>query len=121
MINVRDFPHLMRSCREIKEANSEFFGIISDAGLRGIIELEQQSGAVLIASLVLVPDYFRQGLARLLPEHVISVYRDRALRVETATANLPAMALNASMGFVVRGEYVKTTGLRMSRLEIKRT
>ena len=121
LINVKDFPPLMRSCREIQEAKSEFFGIISEAGLRGIIELEQQSGAVLIASLVVDPDYFRQGLARLLLEQVISVYRDRALRVETATANLPAMALYASMGFVVRGEYAKTDGLRMSRLEMRRT
>lgn len=107
LINVRDFPPLLRSCREIQEAKSEFFGIRSEAELR--------------AGLVVDPDYFRLGLACLLLEHVMSVFPDRALRVETATANLPAMALYASLGFVERGEYAKTDGLRMSRLEMKRT
>ena len=121
LINVRDFPPLLRSCKEIQEAKSEFFGIRSEAELRAVIELEQQPGAILTASLVVDPDYFRLGLACLLLEHVMSVFPDRALRVETATANLPAMALYASLGFVERGEYAKTDGLRMSRLEMERT
>jgi ribosomal protein S18 acetylase RimI-like enzyme len=120
LINVRDFPPLARSCSAIQEAKSEFFGARTEADLRGVIELEHQSGVVLIASLVVDPDYFRQGLARLLLQHVISIYAKDFLRVETATANRPAMALYASLGFELRGEFAKADGLRMSRLERKR-
>ena len=120
LINVQDFPPLARSCSAIQEAETEFFGVSSEAGLHGVIELEQQSGAVLIASLVVDPDAFRQGFARSLLEHVIYIYPDKDLRVETATANLPAMALYASLGFEVGGEYAKADGLRMSQLEMKR-
>jgi len=74
LINVRGFPPLARSCRAIQEAKSEFFGACTEADLRGVIELEHQSDVVLIACLVEDPDYCRQGLARLLFRHVISIY-----------------------------------------------
>ena len=115
------FPPCCAAVERFKRRNPSFFGIRREAELRAVIELEQQPGAILIASLVVDPDYFRHGLACLLLEHLMSVFPDRALRVETATANLPAMALYASLGFVERGEYAKTDGLRMSRLEMKRT
>tara|TARA_B100001059_G_C17539181_1_gene429499 strand:+ start:206 stop:418 length:213 start_codon:yes stop_codon:yes gene_type:complete len=69
---------------------------------------------VLIASLALDPDYFRQSLTSLLLQHVISIYAKDFLWVETATANWPAMALYASLGFEVRREFAKADGLRMS-------
>ncbi|HBP99429.1 MAG TPA: hypothetical protein DD672_02980 [Gammaproteobacteria bacterium] len=120
LINVRDFPPLARSCSAIQEAKSQVFGACTEAGLRGVIELEHQSGVVLIASLVVDIDYSRQGLARFLLQHVISIHAKDSLWVETATANRPAMALYASLGFGVRGEFAKADGLRMSRLERKR-
>ena len=58
---------------------------------------------------------------RLLIKHVIASSSDKILRVETATANLPVMALYTSMGFEVSGEYAKADGLRMSRMERKRS
>lgn len=120
LLNVRNFPPLVRSCSAIKEARTEFFGVRIEAGLCGVIELEQQYGAVLIASLAVDPCCFRQGLARLLLTHVISIYPDKVLRVETATANLPAVALYTKTGFELSDEYVKADGLRMSRLEMAR-
>ena len=65
---------------------------------------------VLIASLVVDPDYCRQGLARLLLRHVISIYAKDFLQVETATGNRPAMALYASLGFEVRGGLPRLMG-----------
>lgn len=120
LLNVRDFPPLARSAAAIQAAKNAFFGVGNEAGLLGVIELEQEPGAVSIASLVVDPGYFRRGLARLLLGHVISISPGQVLRVETATANVPAMALYANMGFAVCGEYAKATGLHMSRLELKR-
>lgn len=73
-----------------------------------VVETEGEIAAVmaledgdepLIAKLVVAPHRMRRGLGRALVAHAIGLAGERALRVGTAAANTPALALYAGLGF----------------------
>ena len=116
LLQVTDFPPLARTQADIESADSEFLGVHGGAGLIAVVELERAPGQVLIASLVVDPDFFRQGIARNFLGHVIAACECQSLVVETATANLPALKLYQAMGFALDSEHITGDGIRMARL-----
>lgn len=59
----------------------------------------QDGREVVIARLVVAPASMRRGIGRALARHALAFAAGRAVRVGTAAANAPALALYASLGF----------------------
>jgi ribosomal protein S18 acetylase RimI-like enzyme len=64
----------------------------------GLLGLED-GGELVIARLVVAPASMRRGIGRALARHALALAGGRAVRVGTAAANAPALALYASLGF----------------------
>jgi ribosomal protein S18 acetylase RimI-like enzyme len=64
----------------------------------GLLGLEVGRELV-IARLVVEPASMRRGIGRALAQHALGLAGGRAVRVGTAAANTPALALYASLGF----------------------
>jgi ribosomal protein S18 acetylase RimI-like enzyme len=64
----------------------------------GLLGLEE-GRELAIARLVVAPASMRRGIGRALARHALALAGGRAVRVGTAAANAPALALYASLGF----------------------
>jgi GNAT superfamily N-acetyltransferase len=73
--------------------------------LVGAVGLENVSAEeVLIARLFVAPSALRRGVGTALVQHALTRARGRRVRVGTAAANLPALALYEGLGFRRVGE-----------------
>jgi ribosomal protein S18 acetylase RimI-like enzyme len=76
----------------------------------GVLGIEDGS-EVLIARLVVDPALMGRGIGRALARHALALAGRRSVRVGTAAANAPALALYASLGFEPAGERTVGDGL----------
>ncbi|MDP1849032.1 MAG: GNAT family N-acetyltransferase [Solirubrobacteraceae bacterium] len=77
------------------------------AGVLGV----QVGNELEIARLVVAPEHMRRGIGRALARHAIVLAGDRVIRVGTAAANGPALALYAALGFERVRERIVGNGL----------
>ena len=78
----------------------------------------QDVGDLVIARLVVAPERMRRGIGRALACHAIALAGERAIRVGTASANRPALALYESLGF--RRVAQRTVGDGLAYVELLR-
>ena len=65
LLGVREFVPRHRTVEDLRRADSTFLGVFRDGRLAAVVELERPEGEPLnIASLVVMPEYFRRGLGR---------------------------------------------------------
>jgi ribosomal protein S18 acetylase RimI-like enzyme len=108
LIGVDEFPPLNRDVGEIQAAQSQFFGLFLETELAAIVECFQAREILNIDSLVVLPAYFRRGLASRLLQHLLDSRTWRSAFVETADTNGPAIAFYEKLGFaIVKGEEIK--------------
>jgi len=84
------------------------------AGVLGVHEADELE----IARLVVAPQRMRRGIGRALARHALALAGDRAIRVGTAAANRPALALYASLGFERVGR--RTVGDGLAYVDLRR-
>ena len=90
-----------------------------DGEVAGVLGLEHGAGEdLVIARLVVAPELMRRGIGRALARHALALAGDRPVRVGTAAANEPALALYASLGFERVGE--RTVGDGLAYVELSR-
>ncbi|MBM88504.1 MAG: GNAT family N-acetyltransferase [Gammaproteobacteria bacterium] len=106
LLQIRQFPPLERSCANIGMNDSEFFGIWVHKVLIASIEISKVETTLLIDSLVVNPEYFRQGFATALLTQVLNKFSCEEFRVNTAAKNVHALALYKKVGFVESGSQV---------------
>lgn len=108
------FPPLEETVDGILARTSEFHGICVEQTLSAVIEIERgdPTEPTLIASLVVHPARFRQGLGRALVEFAIA-RSTGPIRVSTATRNHPAIALYRSLGFRPVGDRRTLQGIEI--------
>ena len=117
------FAPLQRNAATIRLAPSRIIGIESAQGdVLAAIELIEPSPAqpwCLIDGLCVDPSVQRQGYATSLLKAVISSYRRRKipLRVKTAQANQPALALYSRFQFIAIG-HSSAHGIELIELEL---
>ena len=102
LLGARDFPPLRRTPEDIRRGDERFL-VASDHGLIvGAVGIETGAtpGELLIGSLVVAPDRWREGIGRRLVQAVIDAHGAIPLTVSTGVKNLPGLALYAACGFV---------------------
>ncbi|MCA8959644.1 MAG: GNAT family N-acetyltransferase [Planctomycetes bacterium] len=121
LLEVEVFPPLDRTSASIAASKGVFFGIERTGQLAAVIEVEDPSGELgelEIASLVVHPDHFRQGLGARLVAHVLDRRGARAVTVSTGRANEPAIRLYSSHGFREDRLWMTPCGIRMVTLRL---
>ncbi len=109
LLGVTDFPPLDRSIENIADSNTVFQGIWSNRQLAAVVEVEQSAEPctgedterIEIHSLAVHPNFLRRGLGSLLTQAVIKQHPTKNILVQTASLNLPAVALYQKLGFIV--------------------
>ncbi|MCV2883683.1 GNAT family N-acetyltransferase [Aestuariibacter sp. AA17] len=112
------FPPLLRSQQDIQRASTAFYGLYLADRIAGIVEMNVELGALDIESLVVSPEYFRQGVAGSMLTFALGEFEYRRARVETAAANMPAIALYKKYGFIEYKTWTPSHGVKKVALEI---
>ena len=117
LLGVLDFAPLRRTAVQISLAESFFLGVLVGARPVAVAELERGSmEAINIASLVVLPAYFRRGLATALLRRILADEGGRRISVSTGSGNHPALALYDALGFRNHRRWTTNDGIPMVTL-----
>ncbi|QCX00528.1 GNAT family N-acetyltransferase [Aggregatimonas sangjinii] len=117
LLEAVDFPPLQRTQNDIQTGENDFYGFYMDARLVAVVEIAHQKPAVHIQSLVVLPEYFRMGIASSLISFVSVTYPTPLFTVETGFKNEPAIALYKKFDFVETKQWNTDHGIRKIRFE----
>ncbi len=117
LLKAKNFPPLQRAQESFLESKNIFFGFYMDEQLAAVIEVAVTKNATHIQSLVVLPKYFRMGIAGGLISFVLSTFPTRLFTVETGLKNTPAVALYQKFGFTEVSQWDTDHGVRKIRLE----
>jgi len=119
LLNATNFPPLKRPLENYINSNTEFFGYFKNHDLAGVIEIDQNNNLTHINSLVVNPEFFRQGIARKLIEFVLDTFDSNLFVVETGLENGPATKLYKKFGFIEVKQWDTDHGVRKIKFEKK--
>lgn len=111
ILQADEFPPLKRTLEQYINTDTEFYGFWQDKRLAAVIELRFIPQSIHIQSLVVDPDFFRQGIASKLLNLVLTSFETPLFTVETGAANVPAIKLYEKFGFKQSRQYVAGQGI----------
>ena len=119
LLDAKDFPPLKRTVNDLMKSATSFFGFYQGEKVIAIIEIEPFPSVFHICSLVVDPQYFRQGIAKNLLNFTFKLLEGNRITVETGLANRPAIALYESFGFKEVKQYETDHGIRKIRFQLE--
>lgn len=119
LIGVDDFPPLKRTIIDIQGSQTSFYGYWVEGNLAGVVEVLQDGSITDICSLVVVPAFFRQGIASSLLHFVIRLFPSEIVTVETGAANAPAIKLYRKVGFEEEKRWKMAIGIEKVKFRLK--
>jgi ribosomal protein S18 acetylase RimI-like enzyme len=117
LLNATNFPPLKRTLENYTESNTEFYGYSINEVLAAVVEIDTNNNYILIRSLVVHPDFFRQGIAGKLLTFVFETFKSNLFVVETGLENGPATELYEKFGFVEVHQWDTNHGIRKIKFE----
>ncbi|WP_452231039.1 GNAT family N-acetyltransferase [Lacinutrix sp. MEBiC02404] len=121
LLKAVDFPPLKRTLENYIKSSTAFFGYIKEKQLAGVIEINHTNDFTSINSLVVDPNFFRQGVAKKLMEFTLSTFDSSLFVVETGLENGPATALYKKYGFNEVNQWDTDHGIRKIKMEYRRS
>ena len=112
-----NFPPLQRTIENFMVCKNDFFGYFKDKKLAGVIEIKNHPKYTHVQSLVVLPFFFRRGIAAKLISFVFVRYHKKPFFVETGAKNKPAINLYKKMGFIEVTQWDTDHGVRKIRLK----
>ena len=120
LLGATDFPPLKRPTAGFLDSPNDFYGYLKDGVLAGVVEVVPGEDSTHIQSLVVHPEFFRQGLGSALVGFVLNTYDCPIFTVETGLDNGPATGLYQKFGFREILQYETDHGVRKVRFERSR-
>lgn len=117
LLKAIDFPPLKRSLANFLKSENCFYGYFQDDELAAVTEIKSENNNTHIQSLVVDPQYFRQGIGAKLVGFTFSTFSSPTFSVETGLDNLPAIALYKKLGFIETKQWNTDYGIRKVRFE----
>ena len=117
LLNATDFPPLKRTLEKYINSSTVFYGYFKNQELAAVVEINHTINFTHIQSLVVHPDFFRQGIARELMEFVLESYDSNLFVVETGVDNGPATKLYKKIGFIEVKQWDTEFGIRKVKFE----
>lgn len=117
LLKVDNFPPLQRQIPAYMGTETDFYGFWKNEELAAVVELHLDPKQIHIQSLVVDPNYFRQGIARKLVQFVFDSFSSELYMVETGSDNGPAIALYKRLEFKEVLQYNTEHGIRKVRFE----
>jgi len=99
LLGLDSIPPLHRTRDQLRTASTSFLGCLVEKKLAAVLEFNVKGAHLAIDSLVVDPSHFRQGLASALLKHLLTQEKWFTAEVETASGNVPAIALYRRFGF----------------------
>lgn len=118
LVGVENFPPLKRSISNIQVSKTQFWGYFKATELAAVVEFELDNNLLEIHSFVVLPKYFKQGIANNLLLHLLNSVQWDSSVVETATANNPAISLYKKFGFVKDEIWITSDGIEKIKLKL---
>jgi ribosomal protein S18 acetylase RimI-like enzyme len=102
LLGAIHFPPLACTVDDVRNSIEAFLAAFIGGNMVGAVSTrpDEECLGVNIASLVVRPQFHRQGIGRLLMAKVLAEHYGVGLTVQTGADNLPALALYAQLGFV---------------------
>lgn len=119
LLKTVDFPPLKRTLENYINSSTAFFGYIKNKELAGVIEINHNSDFTSINSLVVAPNFFRQGVAKRLMKFAFNTFDSNLFVVETGLENAPASALYKKFGFKEVKQWDTNHGIRKIKFEYR--
>lgn len=96
------FPPLERTVEEVRTADEKFLAAFIGEELVGAASVcpDREGTGMCIASLVVAPQFQRQGIGAALLASVLASHGAGEVTVQTGARNLPALSLYARAGFL---------------------
>jgi len=119
ILKAVDFPPLQRKLDQYTFTDTSFYAYLNKDEFAGIVEIKKQDTYIHIQSLVVMPKYFRQGIAQQLLDYIYNKIPSKKYVVETGIGNIPAVNLYLKNGFVEVDQWDTDFGIRKVRYEKK--
>lgn len=117
LLDIVDFPPLRRSVAQIMAVEADFYGYWQNERLTAVTEIEQiETHHIHIASLVVDPDFFRQGFGGKLLVEILDLIEWEQVTVDTAVANTPAINLYKKLDFTPLNQWQTPDNIPMITL-----
>ena len=120
LLKAIDFPPLKRPLKDFITSKTVFYGFYIEEYLSGVIEVSCHQEFTYINSLVVDPNFFRQGIARNLMKFIFNKSDSNLFVVETGLKNEPATRLYKSLGFKEVIQWDTDHGVRKIKLEMRK-
>lgn len=112
LLNAKKFPPLQRSLNDFIDCDNDFYGFFINEELVAVTEIRQLESYTHIQSLVVLPKFFKRGIAQQLIQFTLDSYLTNEFMVETGVDNTPACSLYLKMGFQEVLQYDTSHGIR---------
>ena len=119
LLNAVDFLPLKRTLENYIKCDNDFYGYFKGKDLASVIEIKHHSDFTHIQSLVVHPNFFRQGIAQELMKFILKSYNTKPIIVETGVDNGPATQLYKKFNFIEIKQWDTNHGVRKVRFERK--
>ncbi|MFL1897231.1 GNAT family N-acetyltransferase [Aquimarina sp. 2-A2] len=117
ILKAENFPPLQRTVLDLQESPTAFYGFYKAGQMAAVIEVKEEKDNTHIQSLVVDPDYFRQGIGKRLMDFVMEQNTNAIYTVETGVDNEPACSLYKSLGFIEVQQWDTSFGVRKIRFK----
>ncbi|CAM4274190.1 acetyltransferase [Bacillus manliponensis] len=116
-IKTDAIPRLYDTVADIQNCDETFYGYWIQDDLAGFISFVHQDNMTDIHRLVVSPNYFHQGIASLLLQHIFQLHPASNCIVQTGKKNIPAISLYKKHGFTQKQEFHVHNELVLIQLE----